>query len=403
MGWLGGRSYLHPNVEMRMMKNLLLLAVLAGTLIACTLPFVEPTPDVESLVQAEVERKLKQMPTATPLPAVASVMASPAETPAVAPLFDAAPIDPSECNSFSKLSERYKCKGESLYRERGDGYDKVWSDGSNWYDGQSDQMPSLPLPPETPILDGMTCAQWEVVKAASRPVGVDGHTWYLSPKADEIAEEWGKNKAKNICGTVPGADDWLEKYDFRTLCGSLMQSATGEWSSTGDWSRYEEFERQVDEQRGIDKSADSRLRTRVAVLDPVLGSGSEDIGIVLMCSMYFPSMYISQFNEPIPTEVRSYSLGIWDNKNMHWKEIIEDADIVFTDNRGHIHVTNPDEQRRIIEMLSDGAQGLPANHRLASAMWSSEYDADPILASELNSAGIEDALDYVGCWDHVRE
>ena len=124
------------------------------------------------------------------------------------------------------LAERYHCAGDSLAAERRQ--ENVWKDGSNWSDGQSASMPNLPLPPGTPILQGMTCTQWEALGLASFPYDAfqsySPMNWHLSEQVNQIADEWQSRKAESIWENDPSRDNLLENNNFMELCGSLMES-----------------------------------------------------------------------------------------------------------------------------------------------------------------------------------
>ena len=139
------------------------------------------------------------------------------------------PTDPDtgmQC-ALPTLAERYHCAGDSLAAEREQ--EIVWKDDSNWSDGRSASMPNLPLPPGTPILQGMTCTQWEALNMASFPYDAfqyaySPYNWHLSEQVDQIADAWTSGTAESIWGSDPQRDNLLENSSFMELCGALMES-----------------------------------------------------------------------------------------------------------------------------------------------------------------------------------
>ena len=428
MGLPSACSYLHLCREMRMTnKKLLLSAALACTLIACALPFAEPTPDIESLVQAEVDRKLKLIPTATPLPISTPTMtpptqmptmtplptATPTTVPTVTPLPTATPInpptprpiasfsDPSECDAMPELTDKYECLGESLYSERTDNL--VWPDGSNWYDGQSHQLPILPISREAFIMDSITCAQWEVLHIASFPVEIDRKTWHLSQRADQIGDEWKGKTAENIWGADSWTSDWVDNHDFSSYCGSLMQPETGkEWTHTGDWYRYSELERDMNEDLDAEGSADDQYRAKIATLIPTLtDSGDKDIVLMVACEGSSPYMLLTGYADFPSFNAGIYSFGIWNDRKGFWEKMVEYP--ILSHEPNMIPIGDPSQHSDILKMLHLAAQGLREDFVLLGVIWPSESAIDPLYVSRFNPEGIEDALDYLGCWEHVRE
>ena len=122
-----------------------------------------------------------------------------------------------------ELASKYQAAGEKLDSARSPS--KKWGDGSNWQDGRSHEPPPLPLPPETEILDGMTCAQWEALEMAVFPES-DNYTvsnWHRQPNSSKIGDQWRSNLAEAIWGDLPQADNWMEENNFLEDCGSLMR------------------------------------------------------------------------------------------------------------------------------------------------------------------------------------
>ena len=93
----------------------------------------------------------------------------------------------AERAAMVELSVRYLEAGERLAGERSP--DVAWSDGSNWHDGISHQLPELPLPLRVAVEDGLTCAQWEALNIAVFPESNDYDlgNWRQHPESDQIS------------------------------------------------------------------------------------------------------------------------------------------------------------------------------------------------------------------------
>ena len=131
------------------------------------------------------------------------------------------PPDPTA--TPTPIERAYRESGESLHAPRQSG--KVWLDGSHWEDGVSHTMPEIPLPPGAPLKPHLTCIQREALLISAFPEGEDIDTWYTSPRADEIGNEWDRNFAKLLWGDQIGALEWLEQNPFMADCGRLMTIA----------------------------------------------------------------------------------------------------------------------------------------------------------------------------------
>ena len=120
------------------------------------------------------------------------------------------------------LEERYEQEGERLHRERT--ADVVWADGSNWVDGISHSLPSLPLPEGTLRSEHMTCAQAEALNSAMFPEEeANRYTWHEQANADQVGSNWNKLYATAVWGNDPRSLHWLEQESFLDWCGVMMQ------------------------------------------------------------------------------------------------------------------------------------------------------------------------------------
>ena len=123
-----------------------------------------------------------------------------------------------------ELTAKYLEAGERLSKERSP--DVAWSDGSNWHDGISHQLPGLPLPLGVAPQEGLTCAQWETLWIAVFPEGdgYDRSSWRQHPDSDQISTLWTENLARVVYGDDYGAmaREFIGPV-FTDHCGSRMQ------------------------------------------------------------------------------------------------------------------------------------------------------------------------------------
>ena len=101
--------------------------------------------------------------------------------------------------------------------------DLRWADGSNWVDGVSHDIPTLPLRAARYEKDDMTCAQGEVLLVTAFPQGEDIETWHTAPHRAEILQQWERNYARLIWGPKPQALEWSKRMKFQDWCGRKMR------------------------------------------------------------------------------------------------------------------------------------------------------------------------------------
>ena len=124
----------------------------------------------------------------------------------------------------AELTANYVEAGERLSGERSP--DITWSDGSNWHDGISHQLPELPLPLRVAPQEGLTCAQWEALNMAVFPESndYDRSNWWGRSDSGEISALWRENLARAVYGDRYGA--MARKFIgpvFTDHCGSRMR------------------------------------------------------------------------------------------------------------------------------------------------------------------------------------
>ena len=130
----------------------------------------------------------------------------------------------AEAAAKAELARKYTEAGEGLDEARSP--DLTWSDGSNWRDGVSHQLPDLPLSLRVGVQEGMTCAQWEALEIAVFPEGesYNRSNWWGHPDSDEIRTLWREELARAVYGGDYGAmaREFIGAV-FTDHCGSRMR------------------------------------------------------------------------------------------------------------------------------------------------------------------------------------
>ena len=171
------------------------------------------------------------------------------------------------------------------------------------------------------------------------------------------------------------------------------------WNRTGYWHRDTDFEQTADIYFGVDASKDE-YGTRAAVLNPISHSDHKDMALLLMCRSYVPGMYlIPHSSDTIHPDGSIYSFGIWNGTRNYHKELLQyDIRYDITDNKDGIHIGNPDAWRKVISIIRTAANSFSAGDIFAAEVWSVDPKAPPVMISEFDPEGVEDALEYVSCF-----
>ena len=177
---------------------------------------------------------------------------------------------------------------------------------------------------------------------------------------------------------------------------------TTERRLSGNWYRNADWEHSLIEvMKGIDP--DTSYEVRVATLDATPDSVDQALAFSLGCIGPTQVAYLSPYSGEILDYVDTVVFGIWDDAD---GEYLADHDHFFsspvlTDDGGSIYITSNAQIRQIINTLSRAAEGLEPAQALISGMWDQDED-DFGLWSEFDSAGIGDALRYLGCFQDAE-
>ena len=177
--------------------------------------------------------------------------------------------------------------------------------------------------------------------------------------------------------------------------GARLTPTLVAWNRTGYWYRDTNFERASDIYFGINESEDEH-KTKAAVLNPISHSDHKDMVLLLMCRSYGPAMYlIPHGSDTIHSDGSTYSFGIWNGASNYHKELLQyDIRYDITDNKDGIHIGNPDAWRKVISIIRTAANSFSAGDIFAAEVWSVDPKAPPVMISEFDPEGVEDALEY---------
>ncbi|MYC38089.1 MAG: hypothetical protein F4X66_14415 [Chloroflexi bacterium] len=154
----------------------------------------------------------------------------------------------------------------------------------------------------------------------------------------------------------------------------------------------------VEIMKGIDP--DTAYEVRVATLDATPDSADQDLAFSLGCIGPTQVGYLSPYSGEMLDYVDTFVFGIWDDAAGEYLADHEHfySSPVLTDDGLSIYITNNAQLRQIITTLTHAAEGMEPAQSLVSGMWDQDDDDDFGLWSEFDSAGIGDALWYLGCF-----
>ena len=108
--------------------------------------------------------------------------------------------------------------------------------------------------------------------------------------------------------------------------------------------------------------------------------------------------YISSYDLQIPANADRYMVGIWDAMKGEWTDEGIDLPIIRTDDGVSVYITNRPALREIVRLLKTSSSGLPSEQYLSAGVYDSGPGTPDVdLWSGFDSAGVEDALSYLGC------
>ena len=163
------------------------------------------------------------------------------------------------------------------------------------------------------------------------------------------------------------------------------------WQSSGYWYRDAGWESAMKETPTVSSA-------RVASLDsnPMQ---THDLYLTLACINAAPVMYLTPYSLYVPDAIDMYTVAIWDDVSVSFVDGgLGARDAHRTDDEGSLYITHWPTLVAVIDLLRTGASGtLSQGQSFYAGMWASTTD-DPGFGAEFEPEGLQDALDYIGCF-----
>ena len=168
------------------------------------------------------------------------------------------------------------------------------------------------------------------------------------------------------------------------------------WQGTGDWYRDHLFEQGL-QQVFQELFPGSEFEVRMASLDADPSSLGNDLYLTLACVDSVPVGYINPYDQLVPANMDRYEVGIWDESGGDWVDLSEEFTVLLTDDGSSVYITNRAYLREIVRLLERASSGLPADQYFSVILYDSSA-TDVGYWSDFDSAGVDDALGYLGCF-----
>ena len=171
----------------------------------------------------------------------------------------------------------------------------------------------------------------------------------------------------------------------------------------GDWYRNADWEHSLTEVMK-EIHPNTAYDIRVVTLDATPDSVDQDLAFSLGCIGSTQVAYLSPYSGETLEYVDTLVFGIWDDVDSEYLVDHEHfySNPVLTDDGSSIYINNNAQLRQIITTLTRATEGMEPSQSLISGMWEQDKDDDFGLWSEFDSAGIGDALRYLGCFPDVE-
>ena len=169
------------------------------------------------------------------------------------------------------------------------------------------------------------------------------------------------------------------------------------WQATSDWYRDTNSE-QVFYERMAELSPGSVGNAKVATLDSNPTRMDSALYLTLGCLNSMPYGYITTYDLQLPANADRYMVGIWDAMKGEWTDEEIDLPLDRTDDGLSVYITNRPTLREIVRLLKIASSGLPSEQYLSAGVYDSGPGTPDVdVWSGFDSAGVEDALSYLGC------
>lgn len=175
------------------------------------------------------------------------------------------------------------------------------------------------------------------------------------------------------------------------------------WQGTGYWYRDSEREKGIlDVMEAVQPGGEYGAKVATVDADPTHRWSA--LGLSLICvsespGAWTPAGYLIPYSLAVPDEATTYSIGIWDGPNSKWIEDIPERQVQTTEDGHAVVIYSRAILRQVVSMLARSEQGLPEGQVMFAGIRVRGGDVNEgnDLMSTFDAAGLEDALDYIGC------
>ncbi len=127
---------------------------------------------------------------------------------------------------------------------------------------------------------------------------------------------------------------------------------------------------------------------------------SSAISLSLACLDDFRGVYLHPYSYIVPPSVDGYTFGVWsyDTEDYVNNQFYRYSDPTLTGDGAGIYITNALQTSQILTLVENAHQDNDPTHYLTVGMYDSDDDDDLGLWSDFDTTGLEDALEYLGCF-----
>ena len=169
------------------------------------------------------------------------------------------------------------------------------------------------------------------------------------------------------------------------------------WQATSDWYR-DTISEQVFHELMAELLPGTVGNAKVATLDSNPTRMDNALYLTLGCVNSMPYGYITAYDLQLPANADRYMVGIWDAMKGEWTDEGIDLPLDRTDDGRSVYITNRPTLREIVRLLKIASSGLPSEQYLSAGVYDSGPGTPDVdVWSGFDSAGVEDALSYLGC------
>lgn len=179
-------------------------------------------------------------------------------------------------------------------------------------------------------------------------------------------------------------------YPTRTPSPSINWERSGYWYRDVEWeTELLAFYRNEDPER--------EFVVKIATLDADPSQAWGDLALALGCINDHPVGYLVPYSFEVPANIDTWTIGVWDRTAERWDDDFPIHPAVVTDDGSGVYITNRAIMYSIVELLGNADAELTQSQAFSAGMWASATDESGLWGS-FNPEGLQDALDYLGCY-----